>query len=794
VVDEALKSSAGCNAWNDDAMEIYFDGNGDAIDTCCPGYGTDDFQLIIGAGNKDHDADPDLLNSGMLRAGGCVREGPILEAFRGVVLDLDSEDGSTGWQGEISIALQYMDAGEWSIDPVNGTTIGLDMHLDDDDHEGGQDATTSALIWSKRDPNSRAWQTPGVFGKLQFFGFEKPVLFITRDLPDGLRNGGAGAVSLSLDLQYGSGDVVVKEEVPQGIVPANATEGGVIAGQTITWGLSALAADKVLGYDIQVTAQAVDAEFASTATIDGEPVRILGDLAYTGSPFNVKGYIKLWNHLGPLAFNFPARANDHGPPGACDGIDPVTAVPQLPLDWIVDAGGGVTEAGVLPLPGMLARPKYGGDGLVGGTGARAAGLTVEPGDLGRVVRDRFPVWRGHLAPEDTIDHASAGVNGIDADDHVTLSCVYLTTPTGQEVKTLVGFGSDDAIQILVNGEDVTQGGLALCRPWTPVNEDLDEAPVALPAEESRILVKVADGGGASGFRLRFLDPSGDPSLPGLRAPEFTVSLESARNPRPGKVVRSLAKDAFGLGELVEVSLAATLAPAADLVLREVLPAGAGAESISDGGTLAGGVAEWRLNGTGQRTVSYRLAPGPCAGDISFGQSSFQVGAFDYLVEGPDRLSRADGDEPLGEWDSRDINAAAGGAEKLGDHDLVVKGAGDGVQFTADSFRFVSFPRTDDFEFSARIDCFDDPGGTGHAGLMVRDTFDAHSAQAFFYLSSALPAGGGVGTLKGIFRPATKPNTGVKPVPIVQKDVASLPLYLKLKRTGAKLSIQRSADG
>src|SRR6185503_3825054 len=164
---------------------------------------------------------------------------------------------------------------------------------------------------------------------------------------------------------------------------------------------------------------------------------------------------------------------------------------ELSVDWIVNEDGTIDEQTIRPFPGMLTRPKYGGDGAPGGTGARAAGLTVEAGDTGLVVRDRFPVWKGSLVKADSIDHSLAEVNGIDAEDHLTMSCVYVTYKGDEPLATVVGVGSDDSIQIFINDEDITLGGQGvICRGWGAANEEQNQFPATLQPGENRVLVKV----------------------------------------------------------------------------------------------------------------------------------------------------------------------------------------------------------------------------------------------------------------------------------------------------------------
>jgi hypothetical protein len=630
------------------------------------------------------------------------------------------------------------------------------------------------MIWSKRDPGSTAWQNPGVFGKLQFISPSKPLVSIVRDLPDGLRNGGSGRVSLTVTPQFGVGTVGITEELPPGLSASDPSAPGVLAGSVITWNLGQVNSEVTVSYTLTAAADASDVEFLGNATIDGEPLDIGGDRAYTGSPISTQGFIKLWNHLGPLASGLANTAT-------CNTAD-------LGLDWIVNEGESITEADVQPFPGMVIRPKWGGDGLVPGTGARATGVKLSDG---RIVKDQALVWHTGISSVDTIFHEAPDVNGFNADEQVTMSSVYVTN-TGEPIDTQIGADSDDAIQVYLG--DQAQIPDLQCRGLGGANTETSFFPVNLPRGESRILVKVADGGGNSGFRLRFQDPA-DPLGPGLIPPLIKVSVESSVSPPPVRVVRDLSRDVFSLAEPIDVTLAITAAnPGTTVKLTEVPPSLSAVSQISDGGTFNGTTIEWSLSGVSAKTVSYRLAPAACVGLAAYGLSTWKVDAVEGIVTGESAASRVPVKElPLGEWTSRDLGTAAGAAEPIADHDVVVQAAGAGVKGSQDEFRFISLPHQGDFSLTARIDCLDDPGKAGQAGLMVRDTNDPFAATLFYYLSSAIPTGGGVGTLKVLFRRETAVRS-VLPVTFPLKDVPSFPIYLKLARTGAKLSFQRSSDG
>jgi hypothetical protein len=673
--------------------------------------------------------------------------------------------------------------GEWRVE-IHGDTISIIL-----DGQPFQDVVDTSF----RSGYVGFWMwSNNIHATYDNLHIANPDLVVNRAIPSELVNGTSGQVKLTVD-PYKPGVVAISETLPDGLTPSSPSNGGTLAGSTITWNLGNIGDEVVLSYTLGASDTAADSTINGGATLDGQPFPIFGDSAYTGSPITTNGFIKLWNHLGPLAWQFPVKAGDSGQ--SCLATD-INGVPQLPLDWIVNADGTVTEANILPFPGLVTRPAYGGDGVVpGGTGARAAGLTVQPTDTGLVVQDRYPVWKGGFTRGDTIDEASSQVNGLAADDQITMSCTYVTNHTGAPISTNLGYANDDSIQILLNDVDLTSGGTLGCQGVGPSESEPNSVPVTLPDGESRLLVKVANGGSPAGFRLRFQNPT-DPTLPGLQAPDITVSQETARNLRPGDVVRSVSKDTYALGEKVDVTLNASLKAASALKIHETLPANSIASAISDGGALVGNTIEWSLASVAKKSVSYQITGDTCGGDLAFLQSSFTVGSVEVAVTGASGLQRTVGNDDLGAWDNRNIGAATtgGGAEKLGDHQLLLSATGDGIKLQKDSFRLVSVPQSGDFEFSARIDCMDDPGAKGVIGLMVRDSVDEGGANAFFGMSAIPPATGGAGTLKGTYRAGDTKSTSPLLPSSAPKDVTSLPIYLKIKRAGTALTFQRSPDG
>lgn len=792
MMDERIQvgGSSGCGIFADDAFEFYIDALDNGRDNHA--YNPDDAQILVGADQIGKE-DPFLLDSAWLRGGGCQFTGPAIDPVSGdgvlvgVVSEISTPDGVIGWQGEIAIALEQVLSGEWSITPTHGATIGWDVHVDDDDSGGGQEC---ALIWSKGDPNSRAWADPGVFGKLQFVTPGKPLARVQRDIADNILNGQGGTVTLTATPVFGGGTLVIVEDLPPTLVPSNPSSGGTIVGNKVTWNLGTLTEQVVVTYTMTPSLDAIDVRLPSGATIDGEPLAIVGDTIYSGGPITPDGFIKMWNHLGPFSFTFPAAIADHGPPGACDGNGGV----DLPLDWIVNEDETITELDIMPFPGLITKPKYGGDGQPGGTGARAAGLIIEPGDVGTVRQDLFPIWKTGVAPTDTVDHAAAYANGIDAEDHTTLSCVYVTNNTGAPISTQMGLGSDDSIQVYVNDQDITAGGIVICRGWGAAGEEQSTVPVTLPTGESRILVKVMDGVGASGFRLRFQDAGQD--LGGLLPPDITLSTESVMSPPPAKVLRELSSPEFSLGGSIDVSLKITApAPVGSLKVREILPAQCVATGISDGGVLTAGVINWTLSAVSAKTLTYKLEPASCLAAVRFGASTWEAGPFEALVSGAREVRGPSVvNEDLGDWENLSVGTGTGKAQAFSDADVLIDGTGDGIRLAADSFHFVHTLVSGDFSISTRIDCLENPSTAGLAGLMVRDTLDASAAFGGLFVNLGEPAAGNFATLRASSRRETNTNKLASNITLSQNGVPSLPFWIKLERTGNKLSFQRSNNG
>jgi hypothetical protein len=135
------------------------------------------------------------------------------------------------------------------------------------------------------------------------------------------------------------------------------------------------------------------------------------------------------------------------------------------------------------------------------------------------------------------------------------------------------------------------------------------------------------------------------------------------------------------------------------------------------------------------------------------------------------------------WATTDIGAvgAVGSASGAGDS-FTVAGAGADIWGTADAFRFAYTTLTGDGSITARVDTVQPVADWTKAGVMLRATLSAGSAQALMLVSAnkglafqRRASSGGIST-------STAGGTG------------KAPAFLKLTRTGTTVTASKSSDG
>ena len=226
---------------------------------------------------------------------------------------------------------------------------------------------------------------------------------------------------------------------------------------------------------------------AQISTIE---VRNFSGLASScGYPTQVtpQGFIREWLILGPLA----------RPGGAAPGDD------QIILDFLTD-GVSINEIDIRPRAGDSVNPDYGN--LASSTGLRPTPgrPDINPGGV--------PTWFAWTEADDTIDYLDVFAG--DINDNVAYAVTYINVT--EETIVDIGLGSDDSYHLLVNGVTPTIGGAGnIARGYGAANEVQSVAEdVVLSPGCNIIMLKVFEGGGGHGFRLRFQDDAGNPVLPG----------------------------------------------------------------------------------------------------------------------------------------------------------------------------------------------------------------------------------------------------------------------------------------
>jgi hypothetical protein len=670
-----------------------------------------------------------------------------------------------------------------------------------------------AMRFEDEDQNPLTGPIPGgpVVFSLNPDGYEPARAFVLRDIPDTLDVGETGVVTLKLRPKVALNDATIEETYPAAFSVSGISDGGVqdAASHKITWSIAGPLARKDLTYRLSIPEGAADAPFQGTATLGGRSGPILGDVEFARGAMNEAGFIKRWLVFGPLDTAGLWPGDPANPPADSNGTSATPENGDLRADYLTD--GVTTEANIRPFDGMRYLPNFGPSGP-----AKSLGLKPVPRTD---CAPATPTWESFISRSGTFNHNDYFGGEVDA--HATYAACYLTNPGPASLQTNIAFDSDDAFIAFLDGAEIGAYEPPPCSELAPPAGNgcgrgmgaegtvVNTFPVTIPAGEHFLLTRVHDGFGGSGSRVRFQDGAGNPVLP----PAITASALSKSSPPAAYVHRILSSTAYQVGkDPIVVTIRVESSGTHGVAISERLPADWSATGISDGGTLSAGRIDWTLSGvTGVKEVTYKLEPGQCPGDGKFcgngtDASEYAVdGGAKQALDGDSTFSRNNrGTDDLGSWDARDLGYTGGGTQLFDPHGVDVMGQGQGVNLKKkDEARVVSIPATGDFEISAMIECMDDIGQAGQGGIMVRgDTaYGADAAMAVVCLTSLAPAtGGGIGTLSQISRLKPAQNSGVKVLSADQKNVDSLPIWLKVKRSidpvnhWSVLSFQRSSDG
>jgi hypothetical protein len=223
--------------------------------------------------------------------------------------------------------------------------------------------------------------------------------------------------------------------------------------------------------------------------------------------YSTEGFVQSWLLLGP--YRQPGAAFLHAAPG----VDAIRG------DYLRNADGSINEIDVEPKAGDTVMTDYAPGS------AMSVGLVPPATDNG-INPDGVPTWAAWRDSDDTIDFN--GYYGGNLDSIMMYALVYIDVP--QDVTVDIGLASDDAVQVLLDGEEIHINNVARGFGGANTIQDIVSSNLVsqlrpLEAGVHRLMVKVFEGGGGHGFRLRFQDPfTGLPVVPGrlLLAPGAIV--------------------------------------------------------------------------------------------------------------------------------------------------------------------------------------------------------------------------------------------------------------------------------
>ncbi|MBN1419841.1 MAG: hypothetical protein JXP34_13760, partial [Planctomycetes bacterium] len=205
----------------------------------------------------------------------------------------------------------------------------------------------------------------------------------------------------------------------------------------------------------------------------------LGSAGLAAADIDSNGFILTWLILGPYS----------QPYGDDAGID------NIRRDYLTD--GVITEETVVPGDGREIDTDY----------SIAASQGLLPEANAAVNPTGIPQWYKYTSTQDTIDHNLIFLT--DVNNHVTYAATWLVNLTGEDIPNVrAGTGSDDSLQVIL-GADQEIVIVNAARGWGSAGEIQDwSGRFTIPAGRTRLMVKVFDGGGSSGFRIKFEDGQG----------------------------------------------------------------------------------------------------------------------------------------------------------------------------------------------------------------------------------------------------------------------------------------------
>lgn len=155
---KCVDEDVGDSVYQDDSMELYIE-----ADNSKPGeYEADCCQITVGRYNVGGNPNDTKLNC--WRGGNGQGQAACETGTKAAVVDTNY-----GYAMEIAIPFAF-----FGISPADGTMVGFNIQLNDDDDNGGRD---HKLSWSakEREGDESAWSDPSVFGTVELVSISTAV-------------------------------------------------------------------------------------------------------------------------------------------------------------------------------------------------------------------------------------------------------------------------------------------------------------------------------------------------------------------------------------------------------------------------------------------------------------------------------------------------------------------------------------------------------------------------------------------------------------------------------------------
>jgi hypothetical protein len=225
--------------------------------------------------------------------------------------------------------------------------------------------------------------------------------------------------------------------------------------------------------------------FAYTLRATDDP--LCPELACTGGGGvpDADGFIREWLVFGPLDWGCTST-----PLSSCANPGEDRMRGDYLQGTLVGAGTPTSESSIEPVDGQeiaLAPP-------VSVRATARGDLNPQRPGTGR--------WFAYASNQSLIDY-NLVFGGDPGNDFLVYAVTYVDNATGDDLTVDLGVTSDDAVQVFIGDQEVHINNVARGVDF-PGTGAFDVVPgVTLPAGLNRVLVKVFEGGGDTGFALRF---------------------------------------------------------------------------------------------------------------------------------------------------------------------------------------------------------------------------------------------------------------------------------------------------